>query len=119
VTRVVVYGADSAGISISSDLRRLGPSYRLVGFVDARKSMTGIHLGGGRVLGSNEEIRRLVDTYGVDHVLISSSSLRTQPGQLFLRQCRLELIDYRIIPSIESGIGPKGSALYEPSSVTP
>jgi Fuc2NAc and GlcNAc transferase len=119
IKRVVIYGADAAGISISSDLRRLGPSYRLVGFVDARKSLTGVHLGGRHVLGSNEDIRRLVDTYGVDHVLISSSSLRTQSGQLFLRQCQMELIDYRIIPSIESGIGLKSTVLQGPSSVTP
>lgn len=119
VKRVVIYGADTAGVGISSDLRRLGPSYRLVGFVDARKSMTGIHLGGGRVLGADEEIRRLVDTYKVDHVLISSTSLSTQPGQMFLRQCRQESIDYRIIPSIQSGIESRAAARRQPSSVTP
>jgi Fuc2NAc and GlcNAc transferase len=119
VTRVVIFGANAAGIGISSNLRRLGPSYRLVGFVDARKDLTGMHLGGGRVLGSNEEIRRLVDTYEVDHVLISSSSLSTQTGQLFLRQCRLEFIDCRIIPSIESGIGRSASTLRETTSVMP
>jgi Fuc2NAc and GlcNAc transferase len=119
ITRVVIYGANSAGVGISSNLRRLGPSYRLVGFVDARKDLTGMHLGGGRVLGSNDEIRRLVDTYEIDHVLISSSSLSTQTGQLFLRQCRLEFIDCRIIPSIENGIGRSTPALREATSVMP
>jgi Fuc2NAc and GlcNAc transferase len=117
IRRVVIHGADSAGVSISSEIHRLGPSYELVGFVDGRKGMVGVHIAGGRVIGADTEIRRLVDTYSVDHVLISSSSLRTRSGQAFLRECRAQAIDCRIVPSIHHGFESAERLHHEPTSV--
>jgi FlaA1/EpsC-like NDP-sugar epimerase len=107
---VVIYGADAAGVGISSDLRRLGTGYRLVGFVDARKAMRGIQIAGGHVLGADDEIRKLVDTYKVDQVLISSTTMRSKAGQSFVRHCRSESVDVRIIPSIDSGFNTRAEA---------
>ena len=108
--RVVIYGADAAGVGISSDVRRPGTGYRLVGFVDGRKAMRGIQIAGGHVLGADSEIRRLVDTYKVDEVLISAETLHTKNGQSFVRQCRSESIDFRIVPSVESGFKARSEA---------
>ena len=108
--RVVIYGADEAGVGISSDLRRLGTRYRLVGFVDAREAMRGIQIAGGHVLGADSDIRKLVDIYRVDEVLISSVSMRSKSGQSFVRHCRSESVDFRIIPSIDSGSRARSEA---------
>jgi Fuc2NAc and GlcNAc transferase len=115
--RVVIYGADAAGVSISSDLRRLGTGYRIVGFVDGRKAMRGIQIAGGHVLGADYEIRKLVDTYKVDQVLISSTSMRSESGQSFARHCRSVSVDFRVIPSVENGFKTKPEATHASAEV--
>ncbi|CAN5674141.1 hypothetical protein BH10ACI4_BH10ACI4_11270 [soil metagenome] len=102
--RVVIYGADAAGVVISSEIRRLGSAYQLLGFVDSRRAMKGVQIAGGRVLGSPGEIKKLVDTYNVDHVLVSSSSMSSHSGRMFLDYCRTESVDFRVVPSLLEGI---------------
>ncbi|MCU1323865.1 MAG: glycosyl transferase [Acidobacteriaceae bacterium] len=114
--RVVIYGADAAGVVISSEIRRLGSTYQLLGFVDSRRAMKGVQIAGGRVLGAPGEIKRLVDTYNVDHVLVSSSSISCHSGRLFLDYCRSESVDFRVIPSLLEGIDMSREVEHQPST---
>lgn|GEM_PF-61508 len=102
--RVVVYGADAAGVVVSSEIRRLGSMYQLLGFVDSRQAMKGVQIAGGRVLGAPCEIKRLVETYNIDQVLVSSGSISSQSDRVFLDYCRTENVDFRIVPSLSEDI---------------
>jgi Fuc2NAc and GlcNAc transferase len=103
-TRVIVYGANAAGLEVFSNLRRLGPNYRIVGFVDPRISLKGVQIAGVRVLGVASDIKRIVSTYDVDEVLVSSSSTASVAGRRFVQYCQNAEVDFRIIPSIEHGL---------------
>lgn len=99
--RVVIYGANNAGLEIFSNVRRLGPDYRVVGFVDPRRSMKGLPIATGRVLGVDSDIGQIATTYNIDDVLVSSSAARSPAGMQFLQQCRDAAVDVHIVPSIE------------------
>lgn len=117
--RVVIYGANNAGLEILSNLRRLGPEYRVVGFVDPRTSMKGIPIAGGRVLGADSEISKIVLTYNVDDVLMSASTASSPTGGKFLERCRDAAVEVRIVPSIERGFeAVRGAEPMRASSVS-
>jgi len=102
--RVIIYGANSAGLEICSSLRQLGAKYRVVGFVDPRISMKGVPIAGGSVLGLDSDIKRLVTVYNVDGVLLSSSAAGSAAGRRFLQHCRDAAVDVHVLPSIEHGL---------------
>jgi Fuc2NAc and GlcNAc transferase len=102
--RVVIYGANNLGLELFSNLRRLVPDYRVVGFVDPRRSMKGISIAGGRVLGVDSDIRKIATTYNIDDVLVSSATACSPAGGRFLQQCRDAAVDVRIVPSNEYGL---------------
>lgn len=99
--RVIIYGANGLGLEIVSNLRRLGSGYRITGFVDPRSSMKGIAIAGIRVLGVDSEIEKLVSTYHVDEVLVSSALAHSAAGRRFLEHCRDAAVGIREIPSLE------------------
>lgn len=102
--RVVIYGANNVGLELFSNVRRLEPDYRVVGFVDPHRSMKGISIAGGRVLGVDSDIRKIATTYNIDDVLVSSAAACSPAGGRFLQQCRDAAVDVRIVPSIEYGL---------------
>lgn len=100
--RVIIYGANYAGLEVFTNVHRSGTDYRVVGFVDPRTSMTGIPIAFGKVLGVDSEIARIAKTYSIDDVLISSSTARSPAGRRFLQRCRDAAVDVHIVPSFES-----------------
>lgn len=102
--RVIIYGANAVGLEIFSHLRRLAPTYRVVGFVDPRNSLKGVPFAGGHVLGVDSEIERLVSIYNVDDVLVSSLVAHSASGKQFLQHCREISVDTQVIASIDFGL---------------
>jgi Fuc2NAc and GlcNAc transferase len=111
--RVLVYGANNAGVSIVSALRRLCPDYFAVGLVDARRSFKGSQVSGLRVLGQTSEIADLVRLYNIDQVLISSQSTASVVGRRFVASCNDEGIDCRVITSIRDTIGNTVNTVFD------
>lgn len=101
VRRVIIYGADDAGLDILWNLRRLGQNYRIIGYVDPRDFMKGVSIAGCKVLGVDADIQRIANLYNIDDVLVSSAAARSATGGRFLRRCTDAAVDVRIIPSIE------------------
>jgi len=99
--RFVIYGANNDGLELFSSLRRFEADYRFVGFVDPRKSMIGVPVAGGRVLGVDSDIRNINSTYDIDEVLVSSAAASSPAGRRFIQQCRDAAVDIRIVPSFE------------------
>ena len=70
--RVAIYGAGDVGASVVRDIltRREG-AYRMLGFIVDEPSMARAQMQGSRVLGTYEELLRLVDSGGVDLVVMT------------------------------------------------
>lgn len=115
--RVLIYGANAAGVTILVGLRRLCPECFPVGLVDAKRSPRGTSVSGLPVLGSVAEIGELVKTYNIDQVLLSSQGAETAEGQQLIGSCEHAAIDCYVIPSVRdmlngnannSGLRPSG-----------
>jgi UDP-GlcNAc:undecaprenyl-phosphate GlcNAc-1-phosphate transferase len=72
-TRLVIYGAGDAGSLIFRELLNDGPEhYRMLGFVDDDPAKHRMRLHGYPVLGGHEHLLSLIETGGVDVVVISA-----------------------------------------------
>src|SRR5699024_3440217 len=68
--RVIVIGAGPAGEGLIRDLRRAG-QYQVVGFVDESRALGGTHIRGIPVLGSPDQLPRLINRVAADMLLIA------------------------------------------------
>jgi UDP-GlcNAc:undecaprenyl-phosphate/decaprenyl-phosphate GlcNAc-1-phosphate transferase len=72
-TRLVIYGAGDAGSLIFRELLNGGPeTFRMLGFVDDDPATHRLRLHGYPVLGGHDELLSLIETGGVDAVVISA-----------------------------------------------
>ncbi|WP_273142035.1 nucleoside-diphosphate sugar epimerase/dehydratase [Halomonas sp.] len=71
-TRVLIYGAGSAGRQLMLTLRH-GQEHEPVGFLDDAPALQGVLVQGVKVY-PPEEVMRLVDDYGIDKVLLATPS---------------------------------------------
>lgn len=99
---VLIVGANDAGeallrsIRISSSL-----TYRVVGFVDDRSSFRKRRIAGVSVLGTRQDLSRLVAEHGVDEVFITNGTL---PGKEVRKLVELAARDgfrVKVMPSCE------------------
>ena len=76
--RLVIYGAgDGASLTLREILKR-APTYRMVGFIDDDPARWRTRIHGYAVLGGCEHLTQLIETGGVDAVIISASRLEQE-----------------------------------------
>jgi FlaA1/EpsC-like NDP-sugar epimerase len=99
--RIVVVGAGQAGIAIVRELRQ-DPDldYNPVGFVDDDPTKTGIKIDGVKVLGTTEELGRIVAEHKVVSVLIAVASAKRPFVERIVDRCRACNVDFKILPAI-------------------
>ncbi|MEZ4608148.1 MAG: nucleoside-diphosphate sugar epimerase/dehydratase [Deinococcales bacterium] len=101
--RVLLVGAGEAGSLLANELRRHQElAFDMVGFVDDDKGKIGQIIAGLPVLGTLEDLPRLIGRHGVDEVLIAIASAG---GGLVRKVIQLTAkaerkVSYRIIPSV-------------------
>ncbi|MFC2993636.1 polysaccharide biosynthesis protein [Halomonas tibetensis] len=89
-TRVVIYGAGSAGRQLVQSLRH-GSEYEPVGFVDDAANLEGAFIQGLKVY-SASEIDRLIKDYGIEKVLLAiPSATRARRREILERLEPLEV----------------------------
>jgi FlaA1/EpsC-like NDP-sugar epimerase len=95
----LIVGAGSAGDLLLRDLLRSSEhNYHVVGFVDDDPHKRGLRLGGRPVLGSVDELPRLIERYGVTQILIAIPRLSSDRIQTILRLCSRLKVQFKIIP---------------------
>lgn len=101
VKKVLIVGAGQAGEGLVRDLRR-SSFYVPVGFVDDNISKRGLEVHGIRVLGTTNEIEKLVLQYEVDLIFIAIPSARSATMRRIVSSCELSGVTFRTLPSISA-----------------
>jgi len=107
----LVVGAGRAGRAVARELRgneRL--EYNLVGFVDDDPTKNGVRVEGIKVLGSTDELPRLIEENDIAHILIAIPSATGKQMQTIIAKCRECKVDFKTLPAIGDIIRGSASA---------
>ncbi len=108
--RVLIVGAGDAGALVVRELQK-NPDLNLtaVGFLDDNKTKIGQQIHGVQVLGTIEDVGRVVEGKHVDEVIIAIPSAPGKVIRTITDICRLKGIPFRTMPGIYELIGGKVS----------
>lgn len=98
---VLIVGAGDAGAMVARELRnRNGSDIRPIGFVDDDPLKQGKQLYGLPVLGTREDIPRLVEQFGVEEIIIAMPSVRGRVIREIVEICHGTGARLRILPGM-------------------
>ena len=97
-SRVIIYGAGSAGIQLAVALNH-SSEMNPVCFIDKDPSLHGTYVGGLKVL-SPENLKKMIKRNKVDEVLIAMPSVSRSSLQSLLREIEQFSIKVRILPGV-------------------
>lgn len=98
---VLLIGAGRAGVMIAREIRMRGDvDLEVKGFIDDDKSKQGSVIQGVKVLGTADEIPRLVAELNIDHVVISFAEASRRDFRRILDICELAKVRVRTVPGI-------------------
>ena len=100
--RVLIYGAGDAGEMILREMNRgkYSERYRALGFVDDDPGKYGKSIHGLPVLGSREDISRLVNELRVEQIIITIPSARGRDIRTLLAACERTGAELKIVPGL-------------------
>ncbi len=115
--KALIVGAGRIGTAIAREMNSSELQYAAVGFIDDDPSKLGVKFQGVPVLGTTQDLPRLIVAYDVQAVLIA---VRRAPGPLVQRtieQCRARAVEFKIAPAIAERMN--GSAFSLMRTVSP
>ncbi len=97
----LVIGAGRAGNAVVRELKESEElEYNPVGLVDDDPTKKGLRIQGVPVLGTTEELPRLIVEYDVAHILIAIPSATGKQMQRIIDRCRESHVDFRTLPGL-------------------
>ncbi len=97
----LIVGAGRAGSAVVRELKQNEKlEYNPVGIVDDNPSKSGLKIEGVRVLGTTEELPRLIAKHDVAHILIAIPSATGRQMQKIIERCRECNVDFRTLPAL-------------------
>jgi FlaA1/EpsC-like NDP-sugar epimerase len=101
-SRILIVGAGDTGATVAREIHQHHQeSKRIVGFVDDAKSKRGRILLGYKILGSRHDLKRLVDQYQVDEIIISINSVTGEQLRGIVNDCRQTGRLVRMVPGTD------------------
>ena len=98
---VLLIGAGRAGVMVAREIRLRGDmDLEVKGFIDDDPKKVGSVLQGVKVLGTAEDIPRLVSELNIDHVVISFAEASRQHFRRILDICERAKVRVRTVPGI-------------------
>ena len=86
-----------------------GSEYAPIGYVDDDRSKLGLKIEGIPVLGTVDQLPKLVATYPVDEVLIAVPSASSKHMQRFVEICERAAVKFRTVPALRDVIAQRVS----------
>jgi FlaA1/EpsC-like NDP-sugar epimerase len=109
--RTIVYGAGNAGAFLLRDIRQNAAlNYDVCGFVDDNPQKLGFVLEGVKVLGSGNDLDKIVGKYRAEFVLIAIPSATGSQMKSILERCNVAGVPYKTIPGLAELIDERGLA---------
>ena len=105
--RVLIVGAGAAARSLAFQIQEQKAAYHIVGLVDDNRRLHGRRLRGLRVLGSTDELPRLVRELSVQEIVIAIPSLEPERLRELLAICEPLEVPVRTLPPLREMIGDK------------
>jgi FlaA1/EpsC-like NDP-sugar epimerase len=100
--RSLIVGANDSGESLLRTIHsNPALNYRVVGFVDDRRDVQGRRIGGVPVVGSCDDLPRLVERHGVEEVLITAGELPGTQVRHLVDAARTSRFRVKVVPSYE------------------
>jgi len=97
--KVLIVGAGNAGEMLARDiLRNQKESYHPVAFVDDNPSRLGREIHGLKIIGKTIDIPELVDTLGIEIIMLAIPSARPKDMQRIVEVCETTGIPFRSVP---------------------
>lgn len=100
IKNVAIYGVGQAGAQLASALRN-APDYRIVAFVDDKKSAVGTLISGVRVYAA-DDLPQLIRKKDIREVLLAKPSLTKGEQKQILERLEPLKVKIKITPSVES-----------------
>jgi FlaA1/EpsC-like NDP-sugar epimerase len=113
---VLVVGFSDMGESAVRAIRRLGPAYRVVGFIDADPLLVGTRVEGAPVLGTFAQTRQIAEQHDVKQVLVVQGRLSGPQWRALMDDARQGSFELRVLPSFQQLIS--GSVTIQPRAVS-
>jgi len=108
--RVVLVGAGDAGeIILRESQRHPEHGYKVVGFVDDEAGKINRHIHGVRILGTIDELPRIVREKYIDEIIIAVPSATREEVRRIIDVCGETKIPYKITPSLSELVSGKVS----------
>ncbi len=96
----LIVGAGSAGSTIAREIKANAKlEYATVGFVDDDPTKRGIRVQGIKVLGSTDDLPKLITEQDVANILIAIPSATGKQIQRIIDKCRECSVDFKILPA--------------------
>jgi FlaA1/EpsC-like NDP-sugar epimerase len=98
---VILIGAGSAAHTILREIRRPGSPYVAVGCVDDDQSKLGIRIDNVRVLGTVNQLSKVLSSEPADEALIAVPSATGAQMRRFVEICNRAKISFRTVPALK------------------
>ncbi|MBU4346861.1 MAG: hypothetical protein KKH29_06045, partial [Candidatus Omnitrophica bacterium] len=98
---VLIFGAGDTGEMVIREIKRNASlNYNPVGFIDDNPSKSGNKIHGIAVLGSRDEIKKIVQMYKIKEVIIASPSIDIKNLSEIVDICKDSRVSYRTVKGI-------------------
>jgi FlaA1/EpsC-like NDP-sugar epimerase len=97
--KTLIIGAGEAGILVLRELNK-NPGFDIIGFIDDDPRKASIRLHGKKVLGKREDIRHIVDRYGIQEIIIAIPSAKGEIIRDVISYCQFPSVKVKIVPGM-------------------
>ena len=95
--KVLIVGAGESGIMVLNELKKKA-NYNIVGFIDDDPRKKGMRIQGRSILGSRDDIKELVDRFGIEQIILATPSAKGSVIREIVSSCRIPGVKLRIVP---------------------
>ena len=99
----VIYGAGGSAELLIHELRRtVGHNFHLVGLIDDAPSKRDVYIAGLKVLGSREDLPKIIAGRGIAEILVTIPDFTGAPLRRLMETCEPFGLSYKIVPPYQS-----------------